>query len=104
MKPQAIIRRSIPEHMLVEGRSYPKPLPEDLEPWYCYLLDGGHSIAIITEQHYEPGIDPTRYLVPAPVKSVLRAGYEVSPEGLVVSDIPYSSEVGLLSGEDDDEF
>lgn len=88
---------------LLPGKSYPEPLPEDLARWYCYTRDGGHSIAVVTEQHYAPGIDPGDYLVPAPVRSVLRAGHRVSPEGLVVSELPYSSETGLMTPEGDDE-
>lgn len=103
-EPRNLIREAIGDHMLVAGKGYPGPLPGALSRWYCYTLDGGHSIAVVTEQHFEPGVDAARYLVPAPVKTVLREGWRTSPEGLVVADIPYSPGIGLRTERGDDEF
>jgi hypothetical protein len=58
--------------MVVPGRKYHSPLPEELERFYCYLKDGGHSVVITLPSNSGPIED---YGVPAPVKAVLRKGY-----------------------------
>jgi hypothetical protein len=88
---------------LVEGHTYPQPLPEELQAWYCYTIDGGHSILCALKSAYAPGADPVSFLVPAPVKSVLRAGYSLQ-DGYVVVDLSYDSEVGLRTPAEDDEY
>ena len=57
----------------VPDKSYPGDLPADLQPWYAYTSDGGHSIICCLEQNYQSGRDLTSYLLPVPVKSVSRA-------------------------------
>lgn len=102
--PDQLIERALGPYT-VAGKSYPGPLPEELAPWYCYTVDGGHCIAIVSEDHAAVARGgPADHLVPAPVKAVLRSGYRVIPgePGLVVAKLPYSSEVGLLGVRDDD--
>jgi len=57
----------------------------------------------VLENEYHDGERVEDYLVPAPVKAVLRRGYKVK-DGYVWCNIPYSEELGLLTEEDDDEF
>ncbi len=99
----SLIRRAGLERYVVPGRQYPKPLPPELEAAYCYTVDGGHSVIVVLENEYVEGTPVEGGLVPAPVKSVLRAGYTVR-DGLVWCRLPYSSEVGLLTPPEDDEY
>ncbi|MFA7124978.1 MAG: hypothetical protein WC129_03030 [Sphaerochaetaceae bacterium] len=98
-----LIRRAKLERYVVPGRRYPRPLPSELEAAYVYTRDGGHSILIVLENEYIEGTPAEGYLVPAPVRAVLRAGYRVR-DGLVWCTLPYSSEVGLLTEDGDDEY
>lgn len=101
--PQTAIARAL-GGLLVPGRRYPRPLPPELERWYCYTADGGHSIAVVLAQHYrEDAADLTDQLVPAPVRSVLRAGYTIR-RGYVVCDLPYDPDLGLTTPPEDDEY
>jgi hypothetical protein len=116
--PQALIRLAGLERYVVPGRHYPAPLPPALEASYCYTSDGGHSVIVVLENEYpaaaaeqDPLVPISDYLVPAPVRTVLRRGYtvrnhliecEVRP--LVWCRIPHSRETGLLTEEADDEF
>lgn len=86
----------------VPNKTYYKPLPLELQEWYGYCSDGGHSIVCCLKQDYKPEGDLTGCLLPAPVKSVLKS-YEVL-RGYVVVDLPYSSTLGLLTPEEDDEY
>jgi hypothetical protein len=98
----ALINRLLGSY-LVRGKTYPKPLPSELQEWYCYTSDGGHSVmAAIKSLHSENG-SPEEFLVPVPVKAVERVGYAVD-HGYVVVDLPYSREIGLVTKADDDEF
>jgi hypothetical protein len=87
-------------------KQYHSPLPSELEPWYCYPPDSGHSILVVLEKHAEEheGIDPIGGTVPAPVKQVLREGYRINEDGWVVCNLPYSDELGLLCEDGDDEY
>lgn len=96
-----IIRRAGLERWVLPGRSYPAPLPGELAPYYCYTRDGGHSILVVIENEYKPGDEPEGYIVAAPVKTVLKYGYEVR-DGRVWSQIPYDSDDGLLVDEDEE--
>lgn len=96
-----IIRRAGLERWVLPGRSYPEPLPGELAPYYCYTRDGGHSILVVIENEYKPGDEPEGYIVAAPVKTVLKYGYEVR-DGRVWSQIPYDSDDGLLVDEDEE--
>ena len=81
---------------LVPGRTYPGSLPAGLAEWYCYTIDGGHSIACRLAS------DPDAGLLPVPVRTVLR-GYRVTAAGVIV-DLPYDDELGIVTPPEDDEF
>lgn len=83
-------------------KSYSNPLPLELEAWYCYPIDAGHSIVCVPKPCFQSGSDLTRWLLPVPVKSVLR-GYSVEGEYIVV-DYPYDPLMGLLTPPEDDEY
>lgn len=102
MNQQQIIERMLAPY-LVRGKTYPHPLPEALQAWYCYTSDGGHSLLCAVKSLYVPGGDPKGFLVPVPVKSVLRVGH-TEQEGYIVVDIPYNSLIGLLTPGEDDEY
>jgi hypothetical protein len=93
---------------LVAGRPYPAALPPELAPWHCYTVDGGHSLfvllAAMADDYDRPGADPAEYGVAAPVKAVLRAGWTVREDGFVVTDLPFSPSLGLVTDSGDDEF
>ena len=88
-------------HMVVPGRKYHSPLPKELEQFYCYTKDGGHSILVVLPSNPGP---MEKYGVPAPVKAVLRKGHTLTDEGYVCCDLPYSQEWGLICDPDDSEF
>lgn len=81
---------------VVPGRSYPEPLPAELVPWYCYLRDGGHSIAVVVPEGEGAPEDPTDYLVPVPVRTVLRTEWHVDG-GYVYCRVPYDPQLGVLT-------
>lgn len=87
---------------LVQGKRYPTTLPEELSSWYCYTSDGGHSVVIAVKSKYHRKSTPDEFLVPAPVKTVLR-GYE-QRDGYILVDLPYDTVLGLVVPEGDDEF
>lgn len=93
---------------VVAGRTYPRPLPPELAPWHCYTADGGHSLVVLLAAHAgdydKPGADIGQHTVPAPVKSVLRAGWTVRADGFLVTDLPYDERIGLVTDPDDDEL
>lgn len=89
------------ERWAVPNKSYPG-LPKELEPYYVYLSDSGHSIVVVLENTYHGG-DPVQHLCPASVKTVLRNGYRIE-DGLVWCRIPYDEELGLLTPHEDYEF
>lgn len=99
--PEAVIGRHIAA--IVPGKGYPRPLPADLAPWHVYTADGGHSIAVALAAFYQPGGDPAEFLVPAPVKAVLKAGW-TARDGWIVCDLPYDPAVGLATDPGDDEY
>lgn len=82
---------------------YHSSLPPELAKWYCYTIDGGHSILAILKAHYKDDMVFTDYLLPCPVKAVLSTNYEIK-NGYVVVDLPYSTEVGLMTEPKYDEF
>jgi hypothetical protein len=87
---------------LVAGKTYPRPLPKELQEWYCYTVDGGHSIVCAIKRLYQPNATPDTFLVPVPVKSVLR-GY-TEQDGYILVDLPYDSQIGLMTPGEDDEY
>ena len=86
----------------VPGKYYPGNLPAEIKPWYAYCRDGGHCIVCCLPEYFNSEKDLTNELLPVPVKSVLR-GYKIK-NGYVVVDLPYSSEIGLITPTEDDEF
>lgn len=102
MNQQQIIEQMLAPS-LVRGKTYLSPLPDALRAWYCYTSDGGHSLLCAVKSLYTPGGDPNDFLVPMPVKSVLRAGH-TEQEGYIVVDIPYNSLIGLITPREDDEY
>lgn len=101
MNKKQIIERNL-SGMLDKSKAYHSALSPTLQDWYCYTLDGGHSILCVLAKDYKSDADLSDYLLPVPVRSVLR-GFEIKDEYVVV-DLPYSSETGLESIFDDEEF
>jgi hypothetical protein len=86
-------------HMAVSGKKYHSPLPKELEQFYCYMQDGGHCILVLLPGCKNRPVED--YIIPAPVKAVLRRGYTVQ-DGYVVCDLPYSESLGLTCAKDDE--
>lgn len=84
-------------------KPYPSPLPPEIASWHCYTSDGGHCILVVLQSYYADDADLTSLLCPAPVKTVLRVGYQIR-RGFVICDLPYSPDFGLETDSDDDEF
>ncbi|CAM5628467.1 hypothetical protein [Streptomyces griseomycini] len=93
--------------MAVRGRTYPRPLPDELAPWHCYVLDGGHSILAVLDDGSLGDAPPRQALldrlVPAPVRAVERAGWRVV-DGFVLSPLPYDPDIDLVVEKEDEEF
>ena len=98
---QTIINQALGGY-LITGKRYPRPLPDDLAPWYCYTADSGHSIVVVASQ-VQAGQPLADFLVPAPVKAVLAAGYTLR-DGYVWCDLPYDATLGLVTEAGMDEF
>lgn len=104
-----IVRRVCGE-FYVPGKSYHSPLPQELQNWYAYCSDGGHCIVCCLEQDaWQVESDLTNYLLPVPVKTVLRKyetlqNYLVNDLCYIVVNIPYSSEIGLTTPPEDEEL
>ncbi len=103
MDPTKIIEDAL-EQYLVRGKQYHSPLPVALARWYCYTIDGGHSIMVAVAEFYRPGADPDSFLVPAPVKTVLAHPWHEEEGYVVVEGLRYDSEVGLRTPPADNEF
>lgn len=107
MNPQEIIRATLGAYLREPTPAYPGTLPADLAPWHCYTVDGGHSIlATIPLLLTANPTDPDSFLVPIPVKSVLR-GYELREPGYVLALSPrisYDRNLGLVTPREDDEY
>jgi len=98
-----LIRAAGLEGWVLAGRQYPHPLPDGLRTFYCYTRDGGHSLIVVLENEYRYGEPPERFVVPAPVKMVIRAGY-LQKDGYLWSKLPYAKDIGLQVREEDIEF
>jgi len=85
------------------GKHYHSALPEDLCLWYCYTLDGGHSILALIEGHFDEN-NPELWneMCPCPVKSVLR-NYRIL-KGFPVVPLQYDDTFGLVTEPKDDEY
>lgn len=101
MDPKRLVAQLLKDWLDPE-RQYPQRLPAELNSWYGYTTDGGHSILCLLKKDYVPGQDLTERLLPVPVKTVLR-GYEILG-GYVVINVPYDPDIGLLTQPGDDEY
>lgn len=102
-----MVRRAHLEAWHVEGRRYTRSLPPELEAAYAYISDSGHSLIVLIDELVEgPNVDD--YLLPVPVRTVLRLGYRVDDNGIVHvrsgPGVSYSREVGLVVPEEDEEW
>jgi len=84
-------------------RKYPGVLPEGVRDYYFYTRDGGHSLLVVLENEYCHGAPPERFVVPAPVKMVLREGYRLQ-DGYLWARLPYTRDVGLEVRAEDIEY
>ena len=103
MKNEERIRKAGLERYVVRGKMYHTPLPFELEDAYCYVIDSGHCIIVVLENEYQEGKSIENFLAPAPIKTIIRHGYEVK-DGCVWSRVPYSKTLGLICEPEDDEF
>lgn len=99
----AALLREVFGSLLDRAQAYPQPLPESVRRWYAYLSDAGHSIVVVPKALWGTSTNPEELLVPAPVKSVMRAGV-VWVGGWPVVDLPYDPNQGLITPEGDDEW
>ena len=86
----------------VPGKTYPSALPPDLAPWYVYPADSGHSLMAIPKSLHGTNA-PEDLLVPVPVRTVLREGWETH-DGWLVVPAHYDPDLGLVVPDDDMEF
>jgi hypothetical protein len=88
----------------VKGKQYHSPLPPELQDWYCYTVDGGHSILCLLEGQFgqQPSSLLWQSLCPVPVKTVMRGYRQYGNFIVVVAD--YSKDLGLITDPEDDEF
>ncbi|WP_155806681.1 hypothetical protein [Mariprofundus ferrooxydans] len=90
-------------------KKYHNQLPAELNSWYCYLTDCGHSILAILSRHEDEAFSEKGkegdFLCPMPVKAVL--GYYRIRNGYIVVDNPnlsYDPILGLIGPDALDEF
>jgi hypothetical protein len=88
---------------VIPSRPYPRDLPDVLAEWHVYVEGGGHSIAVVLANLYPGAGDPGAFVAPAPVKSVVRAGWTVE-NGWIFCMLPYDQDTGLDTPPEDDEF
>ena len=84
---------------------YPGVIPEQLRAFYDYLPGQGHCIRVIPSMFEDKAMDgnPTEFLFPAPVKTVLRCGIRWA-KGYPVAPIPFIPGHGLAVPPDDTEM
>ncbi|WP_433513905.1 hypothetical protein ACQP2T_61875 [Nonomuraea sp. CA-143628] len=94
MNPEAILDRCFGS---IVTYSYPywRDLPEELARWHLHTVDGGHCLAVAARSKFEGSDDPSEILVPIPVRSVERIGYEIR-NGYIVCDLEYHPELGVV--------
>lgn len=88
--PKEVITDLIPVDMVRWRKRYPEPLPGYLAPWYLYLDDHGHSVLVALASAYTAGGDPGHFMVPVPVRTVLRLGWTTCPDGYPVVALDYT--------------
>jgi hypothetical protein len=84
---------------------YEGTIPDTLRPFYDYLPAQGHCIRIIPSMFEDKAMDgdPSEFLLPAPVKTVLRCGIRWA-KGYPVAPIPFIPGHGLAVPPDDTEY
>jgi hypothetical protein len=84
------------KHM-VSKKSYNGTTPKELEPYHYYMADGGHSIMCVLECHLKEAqaSNMDDYELPVPVKYVLRNGYRIEGDYIIVN-APYELPYGLM--------
>lgn len=84
---------------------YPGVIPEQLRAFYDYLPEQGHCIRVIPSMFEDKAMEgnPTDFLYPAPVKTVLRCGIRWA-KGYPVAPIPFIPGHGLAVPPDDTEL
>jgi hypothetical protein len=105
MSPDEIIALALGP-MWMRGRRYYRPLEPDVEAWYCYVSDAGHSILAAVRPVMEAGVAWQESLVPVPVRTFLRptTHREYHADGYWIVDLPYTEEEGLITPPEDDEY
>lgn len=92
------LRRSLEDarSIVVDGMKYPKALPAELNEFYAYVRDCGHSICAIPHYNLLEALsgDMDMYECCVPVKYVLEKGYQMA-KGHVVVDAEYDELTGL---------
>jgi len=92
-------------HLIIPGKSYPYKLPDSLQKWHIYLLDKGHCLLCVRKEDLnlarKQGMDD--FEIPIPVKTVLRLGYRISDNYVVVSGTRFNDD-GLIIPADEEEF
>lgn len=76
-------------HGIIDGKSYPRPLPRELKAWYVYMQNSGHSILCIPAEYEKIAFssqDKLFFLIPMPVKKVL-SNYRVR-DGFIICTSP----------------
>jgi hypothetical protein len=81
---------------------YHLELPDELNKWHVFVMDSGHSILCLLETfiHTVQENKYEDYLLPVPVKSVLR-NYRIE-NNIVIVNLQYDKKFGLIGYEDDD--
>ena len=104
-QPKDVIADIIPASMIRSRKRYSEELPGYLAPWYLYLTgDGtgaGHMVLVALASAYQPGGDPAHFLVPVPVRTVLRLGWERTPDGFAVVALPHEPGYGVIVPDSD---
>lgn len=85
---------------------YPGHLPEELEPWFAVLTDGGYSIGVVLKHRVQgrEHLNLENDVCGVPVRTVLRQGWEITPSGFVAVDLAYHPIFGAEFPDKDMEF
>jgi len=97
------VRKAELNDYVIHGKKYHEPLPYELAPFYCYTIDGGHSIIAVNDTDYVNGEDPWGYTIPTPVKTLLNAGWTMI-DGMPHCTLPYDKKRGLIFDSADSEY
>jgi hypothetical protein len=88
------------------SKRYHSELPRELEAWYAYTTDGGHSILCLLKDDAYTALASHAvkdYLIPCPVRAVVNAGYQ-NVRGYIVTDLPYDRDLGLIVEAEHEEY